>query len=139
MSLRPCLDCGRPTTGTRCDQCAEPIETADNHRRQEIAREHGLHSSHWRTLKKERLELARGMCELRLNGCTGKAMTVHLAPALAGDHRTATLSDCRAACLHCHGVVDAPRASRRGHPEKISSARGAPTPFQGQLSSVRVF
>jgi hypothetical protein len=37
---------------------------------------------------------------------------VHLDPSLEGNHHLATLDDIASACAHCHGVVDAPRASK---------------------------
>lgn len=105
--LRACLDCGRPTTGNRCG-----CTPTDNERRHEKAKTNELHSTHWRKTRAERLALAADQCELRLRGCTITATTVHLDPRLAGNHLAATTHDCLAACHHCHGTIDAPRASR---------------------------
>jgi hypothetical protein len=84
---------------------------ADNARRAAKSQAHGIPGQHWQRLRKQRLLYASRQCELHLDdGCTGTATTVHLDPQLDGDHNTATLEDLRAACSHCHGVADAPRA-----------------------------
>lgn len=70
-------------------------------------------SRYWRQLREERLELAAGLCELRFEGCIGTATSVHLNPALGGDHKRAVLEDCRAACVVCHGYVDGIRSAPR--------------------------
>jgi hypothetical protein len=51
-----------------------------------------------------------GRCTFRLDGCTGRAETVHLAPELGGNHLLATLENTGSACRRCHGVTDAPRS-----------------------------
>lgn len=83
----------------------------DDERRNTKTRAHGVKRSHFKTLRTQRLELAHDLCELRIDAlCTITATSVHIDPALEGDHDNATLDDCRAACAHCHGVVDGARA-----------------------------
>ena len=96
--MRACLVCGRPTpTGSRCNLHAKTM----NYRS----------GSYWRKLRQRRLNLDGHRCQLHHPGCTQVATTVHLDPALNGDHLYATLGNTISACLHCHGVEDAPRAS----------------------------
>jgi hypothetical protein len=85
---------------------------AENARRRAKARANGTDTPEWAALSRQRRALA-GRCELQVDeGCTGLPETGHLNPELGGQHRGATLADVRAACRHCHGVVDAPRAAR---------------------------
>lgn len=84
----------------------------DNERRQTIARAHGLTTAHWQRLRRARLEVDGYACQIRREGCTGRATTVHLDPSLGGDHRAAMIDDCVSACHRCHGAIDAPRATR---------------------------
>jgi hypothetical protein len=93
-----------------CLQCRRE----DNKRRQAKTKRHGLRTAHFATLRTQRLRLAQSRCELGLAGCTNRATTVHLDPRLEGNHRIATVDDCLALCLHCHGVIDGGRASRGG-------------------------
>lgn len=97
----------------------------DNTRRSTKKRDHGRDTAAWRTLRQQRLALDHEICQLRHPGCTEHATTVHLNPALEGQHARATLDDCTSACHHCHGVEDAPRASQaRGG----ASRRDVPIP-----------
>ena len=98
-TLRPCLDCGRPTRGSRC-----PDHTIDP----------GYRTEHWQNVRALRLIYDGGLCQLDHPGCTGVATTVHLDPSCAGDHRLATVDNTLSACAHCHGVEDGPRASGYG-------------------------
>jgi hypothetical protein len=110
----PCADCGTPTSnGTRCEK-----HDRDDERRNAKTVDHGVKRSHFQRLRLRRIELADAHCELRVDErCTVTATTVHLDPALEGDHDAATIDDVRAACAHCHGVVDGGRASGgRGRP-----------------------
>lgn len=104
--LRPCLTCGTPARAPYCPDHDD--RNAKRHARQEA---HGRNTPEWRTLSRTRRALA-GRCELELDDrCTGQPDTAHLRPDFP-DHRHdhATLDDVRAACRHCHGVIDAPRA-----------------------------
>lgn len=64
-------------------------------------------SGHWAKVSRARLAYANGECEIRLPGCVKIAASVHLNPALGGNHRLATFEDCRAACVVCHGYIHA--------------------------------
>lgn len=109
MPRRPCKVCGTPTEGSLCP----------THRREEDARRnaktvaHGVKRAHFQRLRREVLTVSGGLCELRLNGCTKTATTVHLDPRLDGNHDVATVDDCKAACARCHGVVDGGRSRPR--------------------------
>lgn len=107
MKRQPCAACGRPTVGVRCPACEAPVRA----RREAQQRQRGYSRAHWQRVRA--LVLARDgyRCRLQREGCRGLANTVHLDPALGGLHDLAQPEDCVAACRHCHGVVDAPRAS----------------------------
>lgn len=96
------------TGGMLCLACDRDCRLRRNHRR----RDHGTSTAHWSMVRVQCLALAGWRCQLRLPGCTKEATTVHLRPELGGDHRSATSDDVTACCAHCHGVVDAPRASQ---------------------------
>jgi hypothetical protein len=102
----------RLSVGAICTSCPKGCRL-DNQRRNAKSRDHGLTRAAWKKrLRLAALERDGYLCRLRLQGCTGKATTVHLRPELAGDHSRATLDDCTSCCAHCHGVIDAPRARR---------------------------
>jgi hypothetical protein len=104
--LKPCLTCGRPSAGAYCAE-----HDQDDARRNAKTRAHGVKRAHFQRLRAQRLELAGRFCELTIDAdCTREATTVHLDPALEGNHDAATIDDVRAACLHCHGVVDGARS-----------------------------
>lgn len=116
MPLRPCIElvdgrlCGIPSLGTRCAKHERPRREADDARRNAKTVAHGVKRSHFQRLRRERIELARGLCEVSVDrDCTRVATSVHLDPRLKGDHDAAMLGDVRAACAHCHGVVDGRR------------------------------
>jgi hypothetical protein len=105
--------CGTPARGARCPEHARPRQLADAKRRNAKTVAHGTKRAPFQRLRKQRLELAGGYCELRVDaGCTLAATSVHLDPSLGGNHDIATIDDVRAACAHCHGVIDGARASR---------------------------
>ncbi len=56
----------------------------------------------WRDIRKQRLALDRHQCQLRYDGCTRTATSVHLDPRCNGDHNLATLANTTSACTHCH-------------------------------------
>lgn len=93
--LRNCAVCGTPSISARCPRHQQQV----NRR-----------TAHWEAVRAARLRLANYRCEFGYAGCTKLATTVHLDPALNRDHGGATLERTRAACLHCHGIEDAPRA-----------------------------
>lgn len=94
--LRACLECGRPTTGNRCNRHPRPKHYA---------------STHWQTIRTARLDHDGNRCTYRYPGCTIVATTVHLAPEANGNHLLATIDNTRSACRTCHGIEDAPRAN----------------------------
>jgi hypothetical protein len=118
---RPCIEqlptgrlCGRPSPGSRCPEHARPRYQADNRRRNAKTVAHGVKRSHFQRLRPERIALAGGFCELHVDrDCKQVATTVHIDSGLGGNHDEATIDDCRAACDHCHGVMD----GRRSHME----------------------
>jgi hypothetical protein len=88
--LKPCGNGSCPRlvpAGTRF--CREH-ELADSARRNERVRRYGYGRAHWQGLRKVRIAHAKGRCELRLPGCTGRATHCHLDAALAGNHDAAT-------------------------------------------------
>jgi len=95
MTLRPCLECGKPSSASRC-----PDHT----------KSYGYSDAQWKATREARLSLDGHVCRLNLKGCKGLATTVHLDPACNGDHRLATLANTLSACLHCHGVIDGARS-----------------------------
>lgn len=81
----------------------------------------GMNTHRWRGprgLRARALERDGHACTYGLPGCTGTATTVHIDPNLNGDHRRATLDDCRSACHRCHGRID-------GHRSRGGTARPA--------------
>ena len=108
--------CGRIVASRQLHDCEQNRTTAaiDNARRHQKQQDHGRNTYAWRRLRMDALNRDNHACQLRLNGCTGTATTVHIDPRLMGDHTLATLDDCTSACTHCHGVVDGARASRGG-------------------------
>jgi hypothetical protein len=140
LAICPAAGCGQLTDGGRCPSCAADLTAADAPRRAAKRKAHGLHTKYWRSLSKQRRDLAEGLCELGLSGCTGLATTAHLDPRLAGDHRAATIDDCLAACRHCHGVIDAARASTSRRPQMLtggvsSTATRGPDPAPSQTDA----
>jgi 5-methylcytosine-specific restriction endonuclease McrA len=115
MSLQPCLDCGTPTSGSRCPKHAAPRQAADSERRNAKRRVHRRTTAHWRRLRAAVLARDAHLCRLQLAGCTTRATSVHLNPELGGRHDLAGPADCLSACAHCHGVIDGARTGGRGH------------------------
>lgn len=83
---------------------------ADQLRRGAKRQAHGRNSQAWRRIRTGYLNSVGHLCELRFDGCTQRADTVHLNPELNGNHLAATTNDLTAACRHCHGIIDAPRS-----------------------------
>lgn len=104
-TLKACV-CGNLSRSWRCRSCAEK----DSERRNTKGTAYGYNRAHWQRIRKQRLTLARGLCELQLPGCTIVATHVHLAPELNGNHDAATLADTQAYCPSCSGAIDAPHA-----------------------------
>lgn len=99
--------CGALVDTKPCPKC----KRQDNRRRRAKSQAHGLDSPYWQWLRRGVLIRDNYRCQLHLDRhCTGTATTVHIDPALEGNHRRARRSDCISACAHCHGVVDGTRA-----------------------------
>jgi hypothetical protein len=104
-TLKACV-CGAISPQWRCPACTEK----DSAHRSRKVTAYGYGRANWQRIRKQRLTLAQGLCDLRLPGCTVYATHVHLAPELNGNHDAATLADTQACCPSCSGAVDAPRA-----------------------------
>jgi hypothetical protein len=109
---RPCIElvdgrpCGQPCEGNRCPK----HKREENDRRMARLHARGGDTPEWLAVSRARRAMA-GRCELQVDDrCTGRPETAHLNPAREGEHRGATIDDVRAACRHCHGVVDAARS-----------------------------
>jgi 5-methylcytosine-specific restriction endonuclease McrA len=109
VTKHTCKNCGgvTPVGSAYCPRC-DP----DPDRRRQKAKAQGVTSAYWKRLRKAVLERDGYRCQLQVDErCTLLATTVHLDPVLEGNHLLALPHHCQSACLHCHGVVDAPRAS----------------------------
>ena len=91
--------------GSRCPACVRD----DNERRNRKSRAHGVTSPAWRRRRARKLKRSPG-CELELEGCTGKATSVHIPARYRGRHDVVPENELVSACAHCHGVVDGARA-----------------------------
>lgn len=110
--VKACGLCGGPRGRCGCSLRIADAKRSDSRRRNAKTRAHGVKRAHFQRLRSARLAYAGGLCELVVGrGCTRVATTVHLDPALEGAHDRATLDDVRAACRHCHGVVDGRRSA----------------------------
>jgi hypothetical protein len=109
--------CGRPLPHgvRRCPEHQAIVDAAGNKTRNERAKRGGRTTAYWKRLRLQALERDHNRCTFGLPGCTGTATHVHIRPELQGNHLAAGLADCRSACPHCHGVIDAPRAQGRPH------------------------
>jgi hypothetical protein len=133
MSVGKICRCKRIVMPAESHSCPEleAATAADNARRHSKQREHGRDTRGWRRLSVERRELAGGLCELKLPGCTTFATTGHLHRELEGRHELATIDDVDAACAHCHGVVDAPNA--KGGSREAPGERARPVPGSARV------
>jgi predicted Zn-ribbon and HTH transcriptional regulator len=119
----PCRDCGsqfergpHAIKTTRCPDCTyrrmrflRRIRGRQRPRaiRKEKEQRFGYGTAAWRRLRREVLTM-RPACE----SCgTAADLTVHLAPALVGDHRGAQPEHCTVLCRSCHGRLDGSRGS----------------------------
>ena len=91
MPLTRCLDCGRRTKGSRCPTCRPRHELART-------RASGRNTFRWRQLREQRKRIDGYRCTYC--GST-QDLTVDLDPHLRGNHRVATINDCRTACRSC--------------------------------------
>lgn len=113
MTVGHLCHCGVIVMPNEPHECETMIARAqaDSRRRQAKTRAHRRTTARWKRIRRAILERDDWTCQLRVDAlCGGDATTVHIRPELAGDHDAATVDDGVAACHHCHGVVDAPRA-----------------------------
>jgi 5-methylcytosine-specific restriction endonuclease McrA len=124
--MRICCEtgCGRifqpDPSRRRNDRCPEHAAAQTRRRDRQKAvknKEQGRTTQHWRRLRVQALERDDYTCQ----GCGAPAVSVHISPALGGDHRAATLDDCVSACLVCHGRLD----GQRGGYQTALNRRGA--------------
>jgi hypothetical protein len=73
MPLRTCAKCGRPDQGRYCPE----HQRQENARRTNKVTRYGYKSAHWKRVRKQRLELAGYVCELKLAGCTIRATHIY--------------------------------------------------------------
>jgi 5-methylcytosine-specific restriction endonuclease McrA len=121
--MKLCVECFRPFTpdpsrrrNNRCDAHQAELTKREDARRNQRAKAHGRTSAHWKRLRLEVLERDDHTCQR----CGAPAVSVHIRPELAGDHRAATTDDCWSMCASCHGTIDAPRAMGGGRRENPS-------------------
>ena len=104
--LKPCIDCGTPTTNTRCRQ----------HDRNREPERRARQAPHWRRLRAEAVE-----AHLATHGahCPGWNVPPHPAAPddltgdlIAGSHATATPQQLRVLCRSCN--------ARRGSPHRAT-------------------
>lgn len=107
---RPCVDCGRATTGTRCDRCAAPVERARQERQlYRVA----YASPQYRSARKICLRRADGQCVRILSTgerCTRPATeTNHLIPLSEAATVGEAIALCRVDLLEAVCFVHHPR------------------------------
>jgi 5-methylcytosine-specific restriction endonuclease McrA len=91
MSLRPCLGCGEPTTGSRCPDCAIP-------RPSRLSTAHPkLRTHRWQRLS-ERLRRRSPFCEIC--GSTDRLSVDHVIPASERPDLIFAIENLRVLCLH---------------------------------------
>jgi 5-methylcytosine-specific restriction endonuclease McrA len=105
-----CPQCGAPNERGNLAGLCPNCKRADNRRRNQKRKDSGRTTDAW-----QRMRLAaflRDGYACQRCGKTGDrhTLTVHLHPALEGNHLAATRDDLTTLCRSCHGSVDAPRA-----------------------------
>jgi 5-methylcytosine-specific restriction endonuclease McrA len=100
-----------------CPDC----QRADNHRRNTKRRVSGRTTAAWQRLRLAAFDRDSYACRQCGQGGTRHTLTVHLDPALKGNHWSATLDDLTTLCRSCHGSVDAPRAHTKVEPSRSQS------------------
>jgi len=121
-----CWHCGRLTEGRHdCDCPGATAAAIERQRRQQLddRRRHlnqtraGRNTSHWRKLSNARKALDGFRCTLCQRHVSelpsNETLTVHLLDYMNGDHRAATIDDCRTLCSSCHGVRDGGKKKRQ--------------------------
>jgi hypothetical protein len=101
---------------------ALPVRLKYSAPRKLMHRARGTSTSYWKQLRLQALQRYGHRCVLRVDRrCTQTATTVHISPHLKGDHRAATLADCKSACRTCHGIIDGPRAGSEQPPRRATN------------------
>lgn len=86
MVLRPCIQCGTPSTGSRCP----------THRVTRTSKVRAGNPLGQAILARDNYE-----CQIRLPGCAGRATVVdHVVPLVRGGGET--MAELQAACRHCN-------------------------------------
>lgn len=103
--MKPCLDCGRPSRGTRCPEHQAPLTAADNARRAAKRKQQGKTTA--------RVQRAMTAAKARDGRCMMCGTTEHLsAHFIPGGIHTTNVRDYLTLCRRCHGKVDGPRATK---------------------------
>lgn len=102
MTLRPCIDCGAPSAGTRCADHEAEARTRRERDRPPRTDEQGRRPWRWRTLS-ARLRRMVGECERC--GSTAGLSVDHLVPTSMGGEVFPPWSGLRVLCRPCHGKV----------------------------------
>lgn len=108
--VRLCPRCGAPNErGSLAGLCPKHTRE-DNARRNKKRKDSGRTTTAWQRIRLAAFHRDGYACQRC--GKTGDrhTLTVHLSPALDGDHLAASRDDLTTLCRSCHGSVDAPRS-----------------------------
>lgn len=99
MTMRPCLDCGEPSTASRCDE----------HRRADLRQRQGERdktSPHWNRnrWKKLSIRLRRMSPFCELCGSTTQLQIDHIIPVSERPDLTFVVENLRVLCARCNGA-----------------------------------
>jgi 5-methylcytosine-specific restriction endonuclease McrA len=89
----------------RCEKHAGAWAARDNRMRHERARVAGRTTAHWQRVREQVLERDGYACVV----CGVPARSVHIDPALRGDHRNVTPDEAWTLCPQHHGAIDGAR------------------------------
>jgi 5-methylcytosine-specific restriction endonuclease McrA len=108
VQVKLCARCTRRMQPGRalCTDCQQ----ADDRRRNTRRRLSGRTTAAWQRLRLAAFYRDGYACQRCSRTGTRHTLTVHLDPALEGNHWIATLDDLTTLCRSCHGSIDAPRA-----------------------------
>lgn len=106
--LKPCMECGKLSRATRCENCAPTIQTARNKRHNQQKNPHYATTA-WQKAREQAIKAAHGMCEL----CgTTSSLTVHHLNHIA-DGTADNLENLMVLCDSHHSQLEA--EYQRGH------------------------
>jgi 5-methylcytosine-specific restriction endonuclease McrA len=109
---RLCPKCGalngRDNLAGLCADC----ERADDRRPNQKRKDSGRTTVAWQRMRLAAFHRDGYACQRCGNTGDRKTLTVHLNPALDGDHLAASRDDLTTLCRSCHGSVDAPRSKQ---------------------------